>query len=103
MVWGMNKSVPAEISKLSGSFFVPVVYPIYIYLSLQILCKTVMAREIEFTDKSCTRKLSRCQLERCQCHTLVCCIIIAAFLPTEVKIISIVSAFTVKINKMYKN
>ena len=46
MVWGMNKSVPAEISKLSGSFFVPVVYPIYIYLSLQILCKTVMAREL---------------------------------------------------------
>ena len=46
MVGGMNKSVPAEISKLSGSFFVPVVYPIYIYLSLQILCKTVMAREL---------------------------------------------------------
>ena len=54
-------------------------------------------------NKSCTRKLSRCQLERCQCHTLVCCIITEAFLPTEVKIISIVSAFTVKINKMYKN
>ena len=46
MVGGMKKSVPAEISKLSGSFFVPVVYPIYIYLSLQILCKTVMAREL---------------------------------------------------------
>ena len=46
MVGGMNKSVSAEISKLSGSFFVPVVYPIYIYLSLQILCKTVMAREL---------------------------------------------------------
>ena len=46
MVGGMNKSVPFEISKLSGGFFVPVVYPIYIYLSLQILCKTVMAREL---------------------------------------------------------
>ena len=48
MVGGMNKSVPrpVEISKLSGGFFVPVVYPIYIYLSLQILCKTVMAREL---------------------------------------------------------
>ena len=46
MVGGMNKRVPVEISKLSRGFFVPVVYPIYIYLSLQILCKTVMAREL---------------------------------------------------------
>ena len=49
-------------------------------------------------NRSCTR--TRCQLERCQCYTLVCCIIIEAFLPTEVKIISIVSAFSVKINKI---
>ena len=76
------------------------------YLHLSITANTLQDSDgqgIEFTDKSCTRKLSRCQLERCQCHTLVCCIIIAAFLPTEVKTISIVSAFSVKINKMYKN